>query len=78
MKVEDFLDYIKEAKSKATFKNYSTGLKKFGEWYGKDENTILKERFEDLQNTDQNKRKRFNREIEKFQQEPRRRKKKKS
>lgn len=66
MKVEDFLDYIREAKSKATFKNYTQGLKKFVEWYGKDENTILKERFEDLQSTDQNKRKRFNREIEKF------------
>ena len=66
MKVEDFLDYIRQAKSKATLKNYTTGLKKFVEWYGKDGNTILKERFEDLQSTDQNKRKRFNREIEKF------------
>lgn len=66
MKVEDFLDYIREAKSKATFKNYTQGLKKFTAWYGKNANTILKERFEDLQSTDQNKRKRFNREIEKF------------
>ncbi len=66
MKIDDFLDYIREAKSKATFKNYTQGLKKFTAWYGKDENTILKERFEDLQTTDQNKRKRFNREIEKF------------
>jgi len=66
MKIEDFLDYIREAKSKATFKNYTQGLKKFTAWYGKDENTILKERFEDLKSTDQNKRKRFNREIEKF------------
>ena len=66
MKIEDFLDYIKQAKSKATFKNYTQGLKKFTAWYGKDANAILKERFEDLQSTDQNKRKRFNREIEKF------------
>lgn len=66
MKVEDFLDYIREAKSKATLKNYTAGLKKFVKWYRKDANTILKERFEDLQSTDQNKRKRFNREIEKF------------
>ena len=66
MKVEDFLDYVREAKSKATFKNYTTGLNKFVEWYGKSANEILKERFEDLQSTDQNKRKRFNREIEKF------------
>ena len=60
------MHYIREAKSKATFKNYTQGLKKFTAWYGKDENTILKERFADLQSTDQNKRKRFNREIEKF------------
>ena len=66
MKVEDFLDYVQEAKSKATFKNYTTGLKKFTAWYGKSANEILKERFEDLQSTEQNKRKRFNREIEKF------------
>ena len=66
MKIEDFLDYIKQAKSKATFKNYTQGLKKFTAWYGKDANTILEKRFEDLQSTDQNKRKRFNREIEKF------------
>lgn len=66
MKIEDFLDYVKQAKSKATFKSYTQGLRKFTQWYGKDANTILKERFEDLQSTDQNKRKRFNREIEKF------------
>lgn len=66
MKVEDFLDYVREAKSKATFKNYMQGLKKFVEWYGKHPNIVLKERFEDLQTTDQTKRKRFNREIEKF------------
>ena len=28
MRIEDFLDYIREAKSKATFKNYTQGLKK--------------------------------------------------
>ena len=66
MKVDDFPDYIREAKSKATLKNYRTGLAKFVGWHGKDANTILKERFEDLKSTDQNKRKRFNREIEKF------------
>ena len=66
MNVEDFLDYIRQAKSKATLKNYTQGLKKFTAWYGKDTNTILKERFEDLQSSDMNVRKRFNREIEKF------------
>ena len=63
MKVEDFLSYVREAKSKATFKNYTQGLKKFTAWYGKTANEILKERFEDLQTKNQNKRKRFNREI---------------
>ena len=66
MQVKDFLSYIQEAKAKATYKNYTQGLKKFVEWYKKTANEILKERFEDLQSTDQNKRKRFNREIEKF------------
>jgi len=66
MKVEEFLDYVREAKSKATFKNYTTGLKKFIQWYGKTGNEILKERFEDLKSTEQQRRKRFNREIEKF------------
>ena len=66
MKVEDFLEYIREAKSKATFKNYTQGLKKFTAWYGKTSNEILKERFEDLQSTEKERRKRFNREIEKF------------
>lgn len=66
MKVKDFLDYIKEAKSETTFRSYKISLDKFIEWYGKDGDTILKERFEDLQSTDQTTRKRFNREIEKF------------
>ena len=66
MNVEEFLDYIRKAKSKATYKNYSQGLKKFIQWYGKNANTILTERFEDLQSSDMTVRKRFNREIEKF------------
>jgi len=66
MNVKAFIDYIQQAKSKATLKNYTQGLKKFTAWYGKDANTILKERFEDLQSQDMNTRRRFNREIEKF------------
>jgi integrase len=66
LKVKDFLSYIKEAKSKTTFKSYQVSLKRFVEWYGKDGDTILRERFEDLQSTDQTRRKRFNREVEKF------------
>lgn len=60
MNIEEFLSYVKEAKAKATYKNYSQGLKKFIEWYGKDGDTILKERFQDLQSQDMNVRKRFN------------------
>jgi integrase len=66
MDVQDFLSYIREAKSKATCRAYVIGLEKFTEWYGKSANKILKERFQDLQSTDMNVRKRFNREIEKF------------
>jgi len=66
MRAEDFLQYIQEAKSKGTFKNYANGLNKFVEWFGKDANMILKERFEDLKSPDMNTRKRFVREIEKF------------
>jgi integrase len=66
MDIKEFLEYLKQAKSKATNKAYKRGLKKFSEWYGKDLNTILAERFEDLKSEDMNTRKRFNREIEKF------------
>ena len=66
MKSEQFLSYVKDAKSKATLKNYTQGLRRFSEWYGKDLDTILKERFEDLKSEDMNVRKRFGREIEKF------------
>jgi len=66
MKAEQFLSYVKDAKSKATLKNYIQGLRRFREWYGKDLDTILKERFEDLKSEDMNTRKRFNRELEKF------------
>lgn len=66
MNVNNFLNYIKQAKSKSTFNIYKHGIKKFVEWYGKDANTILKERFEDLKSTNQTVRRRFNREIEKF------------
>lgn len=66
MNVKEFIDYIQQAKAKSTLKNYKRGLKVFTEWYGKDANVILTERFEDLQSQDMNTRKRFNREIEKF------------
>ena len=66
MNLQEFLDYIHEAKSKSTFKNYKQGIKKFVEWYDKNADVILKERFEDLKSTEQKIRRRFNREIEKF------------
>lgn len=60
MNGEEFLSYIEQAKSKATYKNYKQGIKKFVEWYGKDANEILKERFQDLQSTEQHTRRHFN------------------
>jgi L-amino acid N-acyltransferase YncA len=35
MKVEDFLSYLKESKSKATYKEYKHGIEKFAEWFQK-------------------------------------------
>jgi site-specific recombinase XerD len=66
MKAEEFLSYVKESKAKQTFKEYKTGLAKFVEWYGKDLDTILAERKQDLASEDATQRKRFVREIEKF------------
>lgn len=66
MKASDFLDYVKESKSKGTFKEYKSGLAKFVEWYGKSLDEILAERKQDLASEDATQRKRFVREIEKF------------
>jgi integrase len=66
MKAEDFLEYIKESKSKQTFKEYKSGLAKFVEWYDKNLDEILAERKADLTSEDATQRKRFVREIEKF------------
>jgi integrase len=66
MKSSDFLDYVRESKSKQTFKEYKSGLAKFVEWYGKSLDVILAERKADLASEDATERKRFVREIEKF------------
>jgi len=66
IKAADFLDYIKDSKSKGTFKEYKSGLAKFVEWYGKSLDEILAERKQDLASEDATQRKRFVREIEKF------------
>jgi len=42
---KEFLTYVKEAKSKSTYKNYKGGIAKFEAWYGKTADEILKERF---------------------------------
>lgn len=66
MKASDFLDFVKDSKSKGTFKEYKSGLAKFVEWYGKSLDEILAERKQDLASEDATQRKRFVREIEKF------------
>ncbi len=66
MKVEDFLNYVKETKSKNTWKEYRHGIEKFAEWFGKSPNEIMELRTEDWASTDLHQKKRFVREIEKF------------
>lgn len=66
MKAQEFLDYVKNAKSKNTFKEYRHGLKKFREWYGKDLDTILMERKQDLESEDPVRRRRFEHKLEEF------------
>lgn len=66
MKASDFLDYVKDSKSKETLKEYKSSLGKFVEWYGKSLDVILEERRKDLVSEDATQRKRFVREIEKF------------
>jgi len=66
MKVEDFLNYLKESKSKATYKEYKHGIEKFAEWFGKTPNEIMELRTQGWASTDLHQKKRFVREIEKF------------
>jgi len=66
MKVEDFLNYVKETKSKNTWKEYKHGIEKFAEWFGKSPNEIMELRTQDWASTDLHQKKRFVREIEKF------------
>jgi integrase len=66
MKVEDFLNYVKETKSKNTWKEYRHGIEKFAEWFGKSPNEIMELRTQDWVSTDLHQKKRFVREIEKF------------
>jgi integrase len=66
MKAQEFFDYLMKAKSKNTFKEYRNGLKKFSEWYGRDLDTILEERREDLESKDPVRRRRFEHKLEEF------------
>jgi integrase len=66
VKAQEFLDYVKEAKSKNTLKEYRNGLKKFSEWYGKDLDTILVERKQDLESEDPVRRRHFEHKLEEF------------
>ena len=64
--VEKFLQYVQARRSKNTLRMYKEGLKRFVEWYGKDENTILKERVSDWISGNLFQKKRFTRKIEEF------------
>jgi hypothetical protein len=66
MNVEDFLNDIKETKSKATFKEYKHGINKFAEWFNKTPNEILEMRKQDWVSTDLHQKKRFMRELERL------------
>lgn len=66
MTLKEFLDYVKEAKSKNTWKEYKRGVEAFVEWFGKDANEILTLRHEDVVSGEPRRKKRFLREIEKF------------
>lgn len=66
MTLKEFLDYVKEAKSKNTWKEYKRGVEAFVEWFGKDANQILALRHEDVVSGEPRRKKRFLREIEKF------------
>jgi len=63
---QKFLDYIKEAKSKNTYKSYRVSLRLFEEYYGKSCDEALEERREDVSSGNFERNRRFAREIEKF------------
>jgi len=65
-RVEDFLQYIKETRSKSTFKEYKSGINKFAEWFNKTPNEVLALRVQDWKSDDLHQKRRFNRELERF------------
>jgi len=49
MSVEEYLEDIKQRKSKQTYTEYKHGIERFSDWFGKSPNEILAMRKEDLQ-----------------------------
>jgi len=66
MKVEDFLQYIQQSRSKSTLKEYKAGINKFSEYFEKTPNEILEMRRRDWVSDDLHQKRRFGRELEKF------------
>lgn len=66
MTVDDFLQYIKESRSKSTYKEYKAGINKFSEYFKKSPDQILEMRRQDWISDDLHQKRRFGREIEKF------------
>jgi len=66
LRVEDFLSFIKESRSKSTYKEYKAGIEKFSEFFGKTPDEILEMRRQDWVSGDLHQKRRFGREIEKF------------
>jgi len=65
MTAEDFFQYIRQSRNKATYKEYKNGVNKFAEWFEKTPSEILEMGHEDWINGDTPKKK-FGRELEKF------------
>ena len=66
MTAQAFLDYIRQARSKNTYKSYKRSVELFSEWFGESPDEILAMRHEDHISGDPHRKKRFQREIEKF------------
>jgi len=66
LSADDFLKYVKETKSKSTWKEYAHGIRKFSEWFGKSPDEILAVRASDWKSDDLHVKRKFGREIEKF------------
>jgi hypothetical protein len=47
MTAEDFFQYIRQIRSKATYKKHKSGVNKFAEWFEKAPSEILEMRRED-------------------------------